>query len=94
MRTYERKVSNSIGKGVNKTVNERLQTKWLNGENVLRQLQIIQIQHTYVKSSQKVKKIEVFGPTLLRNLPLKKPDFLGIFKNVLTGFYYIAMLII
>jgi hypothetical protein len=25
-------VSNSIGKGVNKTVNERLQTKWLNGQ--------------------------------------------------------------
>jgi uncharacterized protein YgbK (DUF1537 family) len=50
--------SNSIGKGVNKTVNQRLQTKWLNGsdtsENVLRQLQIIQIQHTYVKSSQKI----------------------------------------
>jgi hypothetical protein len=32
-------------------------------ENVLRQLQIIQIQHTYVISSQKIKKVEFFGPT-------------------------------
>jgi hypothetical protein len=31
--------------------------------------------------------MELFGPTLLRNFPLKKSDFLGIFKNVLTGFY-------
>jgi hypothetical protein len=31
--------------------------------------------------------MELFGPTLLRNFPLKKSDFLGIFKNILTGFY-------
>jgi hypothetical protein len=59
------------------------------GENVLRQLQIVQIQHTYVISSQKIKKTQLFGPTLLRNFPLKKPDFLGIFKNTLRGFYCI-----
>jgi hypothetical protein len=51
-------------------------------ENVLRQLQIVEIQHTYVISSQKNKKIELFGPTLLRYFVLKKSDFLGIFKNV------------
>jgi hypothetical protein len=34
--------------------------------------------------------MELFGPTLLTNFPLKKSDFLGIFKNVLTGFYYIC----
>jgi hypothetical protein len=28
----ERKVSDSIGNGVNETVNERLQMKWLNGQ--------------------------------------------------------------
>jgi hypothetical protein len=64
--------------------------KWsYTSENVLSQLQIIQIQHTYVISSQKIKnkKIEPFGPTLLRNFPLKKSGFLGIFINVLTGFY-------
>ena len=46
--------------------------KWSDtGENVLRQLQIIQIQHTYVISSQKkIKEIELFGPTLLRHFPL------------------------
>jgi hypothetical protein len=38
--------------------------KWSDmSENVLRQLQIVQIQHTYVISSQKIKKIELFGPT-------------------------------
>jgi hypothetical protein len=58
-------------------------------ENVLRQLQIVQIQRTYVISSQKNLKIEHLGPTLLRNFPLKKSDFLGIFKNILTGFYCI-----
>jgi hypothetical protein len=31
--------------------------------------------------------MELFVPTLLRNFLLKKSDFLGIFKNVLTGFY-------
>jgi hypothetical protein len=31
--------------------------------------------------------MELFGPTLFRNFLLKKSDFLGIFKNVLTGFY-------
>jgi hypothetical protein len=31
--------------------------------------------------------MELFGPTLLSNFPLKKSDFLGIFKNILTGFY-------
>jgi hypothetical protein len=31
--------------------------------------------------------MELFSPTILRNFPLKKSDFLGIFKNVLTGFY-------
>jgi hypothetical protein len=45
--------------------------KWSDmSENVLRQLQIVQIQHTYVISSQKIKEIELFGPTLLRNFPL------------------------
>jgi hypothetical protein len=54
------------------------------------QLKIVQIQHTYVISSQKIKKKELFVPTLLRNFPLKKSHFLGIFKNVLTGFYCIS----
>jgi hypothetical protein len=53
-------------------------------------VQIVQIQHTYViRSQKKILKMELFGPTLLRNFPLKKSDFLGIFKNVLTGFYCI-----
>jgi hypothetical protein len=56
-------------------------------ENVLRQLQIVQSEHTYVISSQKIKKIELFGPSLLRNFLLKESDFLRIFKNVLEGFY-------
>jgi hypothetical protein len=48
--------------------------KWSGtSENVLRQLQIVQVQHTYVISSQKNnKKKELFVPTLLRNFPLKK----------------------
>jgi hypothetical protein len=29
-----------------------------------------------------------FGPTLLRNFLLKKSNFLGIFKNILIGFYF------
>jgi hypothetical protein len=33
--------------------------------------------------------MELLIPTLLRNLPLKKLDFLGIFKSILTGFYCI-----
>jgi hypothetical protein len=33
--------------------------------------------------------MELFGPTLLRNFLLKKSDFLGISKNILTGFYRI-----
>jgi hypothetical protein len=65
--------------------------KWSDtSDNVLRQPKILQIQHTYVISSQKIKKIKLFGPTLLRNFPLKMSDFLGIFKNVLTGFYCIV----
>jgi hypothetical protein len=44
-----------------------------------------------VISLQKINKIELFGPTLLRNFPLKKSDFLGIFKNALTGFYCIVL---
>jgi hypothetical protein len=32
VQTCELKVSDSIVKGVNKTVTERLQTKWLNGQ--------------------------------------------------------------
>jgi hypothetical protein len=60
MWTSEWKVSDSIGKGINKTVNERLQTDWWNGqdtsENVLRQLQIVQFQYAYVISSKKFKK--------------------------------------
>jgi hypothetical protein len=32
MWTCERRVSEGTVKGVNKTVNERLQTKWLNGQ--------------------------------------------------------------
>jgi hypothetical protein len=59
-------------------------------ENVFRQLQIVQIQDTYVISSQKIKKVKLFGPTLLKKFPLKKSDFLGIFKNILTGFYCIS----
>ena len=54
--------------------------------NVLRQLQIIQIQHTYVMSSQKNKK-ELFDYTLLRCFLPKKSDFLGILKNVLKEFH-------
>jgi hypothetical protein len=60
------------------------------GENVFRQMQIIELQHRYVKSTQKFKETEFFGTTLLRYSPLKKPTFLGIFKNVLTGFYFIV----
>jgi hypothetical protein len=33
--------------------------------------------------------MELFGPTILRNFPLTKSDILGIFKNILTGFYCI-----
>jgi hypothetical protein len=55
------------------------------GENVLRQLQIIQIQHTYRISSKRFKK-KLFCPTLLRHFLLKKSDFLGIFKHVLESF--------
>jgi hypothetical protein len=62
-------------------------------ENVLRQLHIVHIKHTYVISSEKFKKTELFGLTLLRNFPLKKSDFLRIFKNVLTGFYCIYMIV-
>jgi hypothetical protein len=66
----------------------RQMDKWSDtGENVLWQVQIIQIQHTYVISSQKIKKIEFFGSTLLRHFLFKKSNFLRIFKNVLTGFY-------
>jgi hypothetical protein len=75
MRTCECKVSDSIVKGVNKTVNERLQTKWLDGqirvrgsdtsENVLGQLQIIQIQHT---CSQNVKN-RIFRSYPFRTFP-------------------------
>jgi hypothetical protein len=47
--------------------------KWSDtSENVLRQLQIVQVQQIHVISSQKFKKIELFGPTLLRNFLLKK----------------------
>jgi hypothetical protein len=56
MWTCEWKVSNSIGKGINKTewkVADKM-VKWSDtSENVLRQLKIIQIQRTYVISSQK-----------------------------------------
>jgi uncharacterized membrane protein len=37
--------------------------------------------------------MELFGPTLLRSFPLKKSDFFGIFKNVLTGFYCILIMV-
>jgi hypothetical protein len=51
--------------------------KWSDAsENVLRQLQVVQIQHAYVISSQKNEKIELFSRILLRNFPLKKSDFL------------------
>jgi hypothetical protein len=43
------------------------------------------------KFTKKFKKIELFGSILLRNFLLKS-DFLGIFKNVLTGFYCISAL--
>jgi hypothetical protein len=39
--------------------------KWSDmSENVFGQLQITQIQHAYVISSQKIKKVELFGPAL------------------------------
>jgi hypothetical protein len=61
--------------------------RWLDtGENVLRQLQIIQIQHMYVTSSQKIKKKNFSGLPFLRHFLLKKSDFPGIFKNILTEF--------
>jgi hypothetical protein len=31
--------------------------------------------------------MELFGPKLLTNFLHKKSDFLGIFKNILTGFH-------
>jgi hypothetical protein len=57
------------------------------GENMLRQLSIIQIQHMYVISSQKIKKKNFSGLPFLRHFLLKKSDFLGIFKNIVTEFY-------
>jgi hypothetical protein len=71
-------------------VNERLQTKWLNGQiQVSVKIAANCTNSAYIcnKFKNKFKKIELFGPTLLRNFPLKKSDFLGIFKNILTGFY-------
>jgi hypothetical protein len=56
-------------------VNERLQTKWLDtGENVLSQLQIVQIQHTYVTTLKKKYiyiyiYIYIFGLALLKTFP-------------------------
>jgi hypothetical protein len=48
-----------MGKGANKTewkVTDKM-VKWSGtSKNVLRQLQIVQIQHTYVISSKKIKK--------------------------------------
>ena len=41
------------------------------------------------KFTKQLKKIEPFGPTLLGHFPLKKSDFLGIFKNVLREFHCI-----
>jgi hypothetical protein len=38
--------------------------------------------------------MELFGPTLLRNFPSKKSDFLGIFKNILTRFYCIYKILV
>jgi hypothetical protein len=56
MWTCERKVNDGIVKGVNKTewkVIDRM-VKWSDtSENMLRQLQIVKIQYTYVISSQK-----------------------------------------
>jgi hypothetical protein len=37
------------------------------------------------KFTKKITKIDLFSLTLLRNFPLKS-DFLGIFKNSITGF--------
>jgi hypothetical protein len=37
--------------------------------------------------------MELFSPSLLRNFSLKKSDFLGIFKNILTGFYCILKIV-
>jgi hypothetical protein len=57
MWTCEWNISDSTVKGVNKTewkVTDKM-VKWSDtSENVLRQLQIVQIQHTYVISSQKI----------------------------------------
>jgi hypothetical protein len=95
MWTCEWEVSESIGKGVNKTewkVTDKMVKCSDMSENVLRQLQIVQTQHMYVISSQKIKKTQLFGPTLLSNFLLKKPDFLGIFKNVLIGFYCMCLI--
>jgi hypothetical protein len=35
--------------------------------------------------------MELFGVTLLINFPLKKSDFLALFKNVLTEFYCVYL---
>jgi hypothetical protein len=37
--------------------------------------------------------MELFGCTLLRNFPLKKLDFCGIFRNIVTGFYSIMKVV-
>jgi hypothetical protein len=54
-------------------------------ENVLRQLQIIQIQHTYVISSQKNN--ITFQSYPFKTFLLKKSGFLGIYKNILKKFH-------
>jgi hypothetical protein len=75
--------------------------KWSDmSKDVLRQPQIIQIRHTYVISSQKIKKTELFDPTLLRTFLLKKSDFLNFQKHLnrvllymYFGLYYFQLLV-
>jgi hypothetical protein len=97
MWTCEWKVSESIGKGVNKTVKERLQKKWLNSQKwecVKTAENCTDSAYIYNKFTKKIKNIELFSPTLSRNFPLQKSDFVGIFKYILIGFYCIYYIII
>jgi hypothetical protein len=60
--------------------------KWSEtSENVLRQLQIVQIQHTYVISSEKNLKNRTFWSYPFKKFPAL--GFFGIFKIFLTGFH-------
>jgi hypothetical protein len=71
MWTCEWKVSDSIVTGVNKTVKvtDKMVKSSDTSEDVLRQLQIVQIQHTYVISSQKDLKNRTFRSYSFKKLP-------------------------